>query len=93
MLFRSDSMTAVKYKIPVVPSNKKIKGIGGVRIVSFLNDATLKLPGLQVDGLNFHVNDYEVLSSVYGIKIDGIIGFGFFIRYNQEFVLNIRMFF
>ena len=76
-----DSMTVEKYKMPVVPSNKKIKGIGGVRTVSFLNDASLKLPGLQVDGLNFHVNDYEILSSVYGIKIDGIIGFSFFIRY------------
>ncbi len=76
-----DSITVEKYKIPVVPSNKKIKGIGGVKTVSFLNDATLYFPGLEVDRLNFHVNDYEILSSVYGIKIDGIIGYSFFIRY------------
>jgi membrane-associated protease RseP (regulator of RpoE activity) len=31
--------------------------------------------------LNFHVNDYEILTNVYGIKIDGIIGYSFFIRY------------
>jgi len=76
-----DSMTVDKYKIPVVPSEKKIKGIGGVKKVSFLNDATLYFPGLVVDRLNFHVNDYEILTNVYGIKIDGIIGYSFFIRY------------
>jgi hypothetical protein len=76
-----DSMTVDKYKIPVVPSGKKIKGIGGVKKVSFLNDATLYFPGLVVDRLNFHVNDYEILTNVYGIKIDGIIGYSFFIRY------------
>lgn len=81
-----DSMTVEKYKMPVVPSNKKIKGIGGVRSVSFLNDATMKLPGLEVEGLNFHVNDYEILSSVYGVKIDGIIGYSFFIKY----IININ---
>ena len=76
-----DSMTVDKYKIPVVPSEKKIKGIGGVKKVSFLNDATLYFPGLVVDRLNFHVNDYEILTNVYGIKIDGIIGYSFFVRY------------
>lgn len=76
-----DSMTVQKYSIPVVPSDKKIKGIGGIKTVTFLNDATLYFPGLQVDHLNFHVNDYEILSSVYGIKIDGIIGYTFFSRY------------
>lgn len=76
-----DSMTVEKYKIPVAPSEKKIKGIGGIKKVSFLNDATLYFPGLTVDHLNFHVNDYEILTNVYGIKIDGIIGYSFFVRY------------
>jgi len=76
-----DSMTVDKYKIPVVPSEKKIKGIGGIKKVSFLNDATLYFPGLTVEHLNFHVNDYEILTNVYGIKIDGIIGYSFFVRY------------
>ncbi|MFM8586940.1 MAG: aspartyl protease family protein [Bacteroidota bacterium] len=76
-----DSMTVEKYKIPVVPSEKKIKGIGGIKKVSFLNDATLYFPGLTVEHLNFHVNDYEILTNVYGIKIDGIIGYSFFVRY------------
>jgi hypothetical protein len=34
-----------------------------------------------MDSLDFHVSDYEILSSVYGDKIDGIIGYTFFSRY------------
>ena len=76
-----DSITVEEFKIPVVESDKTIKGIGGIRKVSFLYDASLKLPGLQVDKLNFHVNDYSLLTSVYGVKIDGIIGYSFLSRY------------
>jgi hypothetical protein len=76
-----DSITVKEFNIPVVESDKTIKGIGGIRKVSFLYNASLKLPGLQVNDLNFHVNDYNLLTSVYGIKIDGIIGYSFLIRY------------
>jgi hypothetical protein len=34
-----------------------------------------------VDHLDFHINDYELLTSVYGVKIDGIIGYSFFRRF------------
>jgi hypothetical protein len=34
-----------------------------------------------VDSLDFYINDYDILSSVYGEKIDGIIGYSFFRRY------------
>lgn len=76
-----DSNTCVEYGIPLTPSDKTIRGIGGVRKVRFLNNATLKMPGLEVDSLDFHVNDYEILTSVYGIKVDGIIGYSLFKRY------------
>ena len=76
-----DSMTCVKLGIPLAESDRTIRGIGGIRKVKFLNHARLKLKGLQVDSLNFHVNDYEILSTVYGIKIDGIIGYSFLSRY------------
>ncbi len=76
-----DSMTCVRLGIPLAASDRTIRGIGGIRKVKFLNNAKLKLKGLQVDSLNFHVNDYEILSTVYGIKIDGIIGFSFLSRY------------
>jgi hypothetical protein len=81
-----DSNTVAEFKIPVVESGKTIKGIGGIRKVSFLYNAVLKLPGLEVDRLNFHVNDYSLLTSVYGIKIDGIIGYSFF----SKFIVNIN---
>ncbi|HLO80797.1 MAG TPA: aspartyl protease family protein [Chitinophagaceae bacterium] len=76
-----DSLTCVRLNISLTPSERTIRGIGGIRKVNFLNNATLKLKGLQVDSLNFHVNDYDILSSVYGIKIDGIIGYSFLSRY------------
>jgi hypothetical protein len=55
--------------------------MGSTRKVKFLYNQELHLPGLTVDKLNFHINDYDVLSSVYGEKIDGIIGYSFFSRY------------
>lgn len=90
-----DSATVEDLGIPITPSEKTIKGIAGVRKVSFLNNASLRLPGLRVENLNFHVNDYGILTSVYGIKIDGIIGYSFFSRYivniNYDF-LQINVF-
>lgn len=90
-----DSATVEELGIPITPSEKTLKGIGGVRKVSFLNNAMLRLPGLSVENLNFHVNDYGILTSVYGIKIDGIIGYSFFSRYivniNYDF-LQINVF-
>lgn len=76
-----DSTTVVELNIPTQPSDKTIRGIAGIRHVNFLYNATLHLPALSVDSLNFHVNDYEILSSVYGVKIDGIIGLSFLSRY------------
>ncbi len=76
-----DSNTCVELNIPLMPSDTTITGIGGIRKVSFAFDQTLSLPGLKVEHLNFHVNDYDVLSSVYGEKVDGIIGYSFFSRY------------
>ena len=76
-----DPATCARWKMPIRPSDKTIRGIAGVRKVSFLYDARLHLPGLSIDSLDFHVNDYEILSSVYGIRVDGIIGYSFFSRY------------
>jgi hypothetical protein len=76
-----DSATVEKYKITSVESNKTVRGIAGIKPVRFANNHTLKLPGLAIDSLNFHINDYDILTSVYGETIDGIIGFSFFNRY------------
>src|SRR5580658_7303465 len=76
-----DSNTCERLQLSPVLSDKTILGIAGVRQVRFLYNRTLRLPGLTVDSLNFHVNDYDILTSVYGEKIDGIIGYSFFSRY------------
>lgn len=76
-----DSSTCIEFNIPLKPTDTTITGIGGIRKVPFAFDKELHLPGLTVKHLNFHVNDYDVLSSVYGEKVDGIIGYSFFNRY------------
>jgi hypothetical protein len=76
-----DSMTCLRLRLTPQPSDRTILGIAGVRQVKFLYNETLHLPGLTVDSLNFHVNDYDILTSVYGEKVDGIIGYSFFTRY------------
>ncbi|NCT94852.1 MAG: signal protein PDZ [Chitinophagaceae bacterium] len=76
-----DSTTVQYLGIKKQMSDKTIRGIAGIKTVEFAYDHTLKLPGLNVEHLDFHINDYELLTSVYGIKIDGIIGFSFLRRY------------
>jgi PDZ domain-containing protein/aspartyl protease len=76
-----DSMTCLRLNILTYASDKTIRGIAGIRKVKFIYNQTLRLPGLFVDSLNFHINDYDILTSVYGEKIDGIIGYSFFARY------------
>src|SRR5688572_24338268 len=70
-----DSTTCEEFKIPHSPSGRTISGIAGTKEVDFSKNNTLVLPGLEVKGLDFYINNYEVLSSVYGEKIDGIIGY------------------
>jgi PDZ domain/Aspartyl protease len=79
-----DSTTCVRLKLHPELSDKTILGIAGIREVKFLYNQTLHLPGLRVDSLNFHVSDYDILTSVYGEKIDGIIGYSFLSRYIIE---------
>jgi hypothetical protein len=80
-----DSTTAGYLKVSVVKSEKTIRGIAGIKTVDFTMDHTLKLPGLQTPHLDFHINDYELLTSVYGVRIDGIVGYSFFRRYIVRF--------
>lgn len=76
-----DSATAAYFGLKGIPSDKIIRGIAGMRKVSFINDRQLHLPGLSIDSLNFHINDYSILTSVYGERIDGIIGYSVLSRY------------
>jgi predicted aspartyl protease len=76
-----DSATCSELKIPHSPSGRTINGIAGIREVDFSRNNTLNLPGLKVENLDFYINDYGILSDVYGERIDGIIGYSFFSRY------------
>jgi hypothetical protein len=76
-----DSTTCERLKVKSVPSDRTIRGIAGIRTVRFIYNMQLHLPHLTVDSLNFHVNDYEILTSAYGEQIDGIMGFSFLSRY------------
>ncbi|OLY91032.1 PDZ domain-containing protein [Cnuella takakiae] len=76
-----DSSTSRYLGLEPTPSDRTIRGIAGIRQVSFLYNQKLHFPGLTIDSLNFHVNDYELLTSVYGLRIDGIIGYSVLSRY------------
>lgn len=76
-----DSTTAEWLKLKPIASDKTIRGIAGIRRVPFLYKQTLRLPNVSVDNLDFHVNDYAILTSVYGERIDGIIGYSLLNRY------------
>jgi hypothetical protein len=76
-----DSSTAAWLKLQTSLSDRTIRGIAGVHRVYFAYKQNLHLPGLTVDSLDFHINDYDVLTSAYGEKIDGIIGLSFLSRY------------
>jgi hypothetical protein len=76
-----DSTTCQYFNLPTEPSDKLVRGIAGMKYVSFAKDHILNLPGVTVSNLDFHINNYEILSSAYGMKIDGIIGYSFFRRF------------
>lgn len=76
-----DSTRVEEFGLKPEPSDKSIRGIAGIRKVSFLYNQQLKLPHLTIDSLNFHVNNYEILNAVYGERIDGIIGYSVISRY------------
>ena len=76
-----DSTTADKMKLKPIATTRTIRGIAGIRTVPFLYNQTLRFPNLAVDSLDFHVNDYSILTAVYGEQIDGIIGYSLLSRY------------
>ncbi len=76
-----DSTTSADLKLEATPTQRTIRGIAGIRKVSFIFDQQLHFPGLTIDSLDFHINDYSILTAVYGIRIDGIIGYSVISRY------------
>jgi len=80
-----DSATCVQHNLVPKASDTLVTGMGSSRKARFLYKQTLHFPGLSIPDLDFHVNDYDILTSVYGEKIDGIIGYSFF----RQFIVKI----
>lgn len=76
-----DSTVAQQLGLVPVPSDISIRGVAGIRQAFFLYNRQLKLGGALIDSLDFHINDYQFLSYVYGERIDGVIGYALFSRY------------
>lgn len=76
-----DSASCSEFNINPTQTDTTLTGIAGTQKVSFVFNKKLHLPNLTMENLNFHVSDYSVLSSVYGEKVDGIIGYSFFSKY------------
>jgi len=76
-----DSTTCAGLGIKGRQSDTTITGMGIAHKVRYIYNQQLHFPGLTIDKLNFHINNYEILTSVYGEKIDGIIGYSFLSRY------------
>ena len=86
-----DSATVDYLQLPAVESERTIRGIAGIRKVKFVRNLTLHLPGLDTEHLDFHINDYEILTNVYGVRIDGIIGYSFLSRYIVKLDYDVNM--
>jgi hypothetical protein len=76
-----DSTTAGRLKLVPHPSSMYIRGIAGERKEELLDGMRLHVGAVTLDSIAMQVNDYEILSSLYGEQIDGILGYTFFSRY------------
>ena len=76
-----DSITCGYLGLPKKMSDKTVRGIAGIRKVEFTYNHALHMQGLTVENLDFHINDYDILTSAYGVRIDGIMGYSFLRRY------------
>lgn len=76
-----DSTTSAYLGLITKMSDRTVRGIAGMKTVQFSYNHSLHLPGVTVNNLDFHINDYDILTSAYGMRIDGIIGYSFLRRY------------
>ncbi len=76
-----DSATADHYHLVPQTNVNYIRGIAGKCHQKLLQGLSLSVAGIELDSLTVQVSDYDILSSVYGEKIDGILGYTFFSRY------------
>ena len=76
-----DSATCKEFNIATRLTDTSVSGIAGSRKVSYAFNKKFTVGSLVTDSLNFYINDYAILGSVYGEKIDGIVGYSFISKY------------
>ncbi len=76
-----DSATCEALNLQLKPTDTVVYGIAGKNKVSFAFDQQLQMGKLTAEHLDFYVNDYSLLSSTYGEKVDGVIGYSLLKRY------------
>ena len=76
-----DSTTARRLKLSPRLSDLIVRGIAGERQQRLLEGMRLQFGRVTLDSITMQVNNYDILTSVYGEQIDGILGYGFFSRY------------
>jgi len=76
-----DSTTAAGFGMVPRTSSAVIHGVGGICPQRLVDSQSLHLGDITIDSLSVQVCDYDILSSIYGEKIDGIIGYTLFSRY------------
>lgn len=76
-----DSTTASRLKLLPRNTTHVVRGIGGMQQEALLDDMQLHFGRVVLDSVTMHVNDYDLLTSIYGEKVDGILGYTFFSRY------------
>jgi hypothetical protein len=76
-----DSSTAEHLKLAPHPSPFFVRGIAGSRQEELLEGMKLQFGNVTLDSVTMQVNNYDILTSVYGEQIDGILGYTFFSHY------------
>lgn len=86
-----DSSLVAERQLKVEKSAKHIRGIGGIRPAFFVYNQQIQFDDYSFDSLDFHINDYSFLTSAYGIKIGGVIGFSLLKNYVVSLDYDNRM--
>jgi hypothetical protein len=76
-----DSTTASRLKLVPRATAHTIRGIAGLRPEALLDGMRLQFGRVVLDSVTMQVNNYDLLTSLYGEQIDGILGYTFFSRY------------
>lgn len=86
-----DSTTAKRLGFSIYPTERMIRGIAGKRKLSFTYGHYLNFPEFVTDTFSFHINNYDLISSAYGYKIDGVIGYSFLRKYIVKVDYDMQM--